>query len=352
MAEKIIIDGIHVTNSDIKCPGCGATNITFDPATTTLSCPFCGVSALLPTPETGAVAEELDFNSAMQRASVDWGRYKKLVVCSNCGGETIYDAEKITGSCPFCGSTHVTTAETAQIMAPNAVIPFAFGKEKLQDLFIAELKKRAMLNKKALNCKLENVTGIYLPFWTFDTYTASSYTAVIPKGHGRADYEKRNWYQFIDDIVVFASVKIRHPFIKNVQEFDFTKAVPYSPEYLAGIPAERYTRGLNDGWNRAQLYISDKLKTTINRSDRRRSYARDIATNYYNVKFRYLLAPIYLATYTFGKKTYQVAINGQTGKTVCPVPTTVGKLVRLILLFMLAVAIIMVITVILMINFL
>jgi hypothetical protein len=291
------------------------------------------VSALLPTPETGAVAEELDFNSAMQRASVDWGRYKKLVVCSNCGGETIYDAEKITGSCPFCGSTHVTTAETSQIMAPNAVIPFAFGKEKLQDLFIAELKKRAMLNKKALNCKLENVTGIYLPFWTFDTYTASSYTAVIPKGHGRADYEKRNWYQFIDDIVVFASVKIRHPFIKNVQEFDFTKAVPYSPEYLAGIPAERYTRGLNDGWNRAQLYISDKLKTTINRSDRR-SYARDIATNYYNVKFRYVLAPIYLATYTCGKKTIPVAINGQTGETYCEVPSMLAKLIVIPMLFL------------------
>ena len=52
-----------------------------------------------------------------------------------------------------------------------------------------------------------------------------------------------------------------------------------------------------------------------------------INTNYYNVKFRYVLAPIYLATYTCGKKTIPVAINGQTGKAYCKFPTFLGKLV-------------------------
>ena len=93
------------------------------------------VSAL-PQPGKVPVVQEFDFNTALQRASVDWGRYKKLIVCSNCGGQTVYDSEQVTGACPFCGSTSVApAAENDQIMVPNAVIPFAIGKEQVQDLF-------------------------------------------------------------------------------------------------------------------------------------------------------------------------------------------------------------------------
>ena len=49
--------------------------------------------------------------------------------------------------------------------------------------------------------------------------------------------------------------------------------------------------------------------------------------SFYNVKFRYVLAPIYLATFKCGRKTYPVAINGQTGKAYCKFPTFLGKLV-------------------------
>ena len=62
------------------------------------------------------------------------------------------------------------------------------------------------------------------------------------------------------------------------------------------------------------------------KQNRHTFYVEKIATNYYNVKFRCLLAPIYLATYRYGKHTYQVAINGQTGEAFCPAPTYLGKL--------------------------
>ncbi len=332
MAEnKSVISSINVTSTDIKCPGCGASiGVSFDPATATLSCPFCGLSSQLPTPQSGAVAEELDFNAAMQRASVDWGKYKKLIVCSNCGGQTVYDSEQVTGACPFCGSTSVApAAETDQIMVPNAIIPFSFSKEQAQDHFIDFLKKKRLVNKKVFNCKLEKVVGIYLPFWTFDAYTASSYYAFRNNGmYASSDHINGNWYQYIDDITVFASDRLRHPFIPRIQEYDFSKAVPYSSEYLAGIPAERYTLGLNEGWERAKKMITTKLKKEVHRFNRDLR-VEEISTNYYNVKFRCLLAPVYLAKYTFGKKTFPVAINGQTGKTYCDAPTLIRRIILL-----------------------
>ena len=269
--NRKVISSINVTSTNIKCPGCGTSiGVNFDPNSTALACPFCGLAISLPTPKSGAVAEELDFNTALQRASMDWGRYKKLIICSNCGGQTVYDSEQVTGACPFCGSTSVApAAETDQVMVPNAVIPFAFSKEQTQDLFINFVKRKRLLNKKALNCRLENVVGIYLPFWTYDAYTASTYDALRNNGiNQNSDHVTGNWYQYIDDVVIFASDRLRHPFISKVQNYEFDKAVPYSPEYLAGIPAERYTLGLNEGWERAKPLIERKLKKDIHRYNR------------------------------------------------------------------------------------
>ena len=326
-----VIGSINVTNTNIKCPGCGTSiGIKFDPVTATLTCPFCGLSSQLPTPQKGAVAEELDFNSAIQRASVDWGKYKKLIVCANCGGQSLYDTEQVTGACPFCGSTSVApAAETDQIMAPNAVIPFSVSREQTQDLFVNFAKRKGMVNKKVFNCKLENIVGIYVPHWTFDTFTASFYYAYRDLGYNAGyDHVNGNWYQYIDDISIFASARLRHPFISRVQKFDFAKAVPYSSEYLAGIPAERYTLGLNDSWECAKTQITKTLKKAVHKFNRHLR-VEEIVTNYYDVKFRYVLAPIYLATYRFGDRTFPVAINGQTGETYCDVPTYIKRLIIL-----------------------
>ncbi len=331
MSENIsVIGSINVSSTKIKCPGCGTSiDIKFDPATATLTCPFCGLSSQLPAPQKDAVAEELDFNSAIQRASVDWGKYKKLIVCSNCGGQSVYDSEQVTGACPFCGSTSVApAAEIDQIMVPNAVIPFSVSRNQTQDLFVNYAKKKTLVNKKVLNCKLENLVGIYVPYWTFDAYTASFYYAYRDLGQAGYDHVNGNWYQNIDDISVFASARLRHPFISKVQKFDFAKAIPYSPEYLAGIPAERYTLGLNDGWEIAKTQITKILKKAVHRFNRHLR-VDDIVTSYYDVKFRYVLAPIYLATYRFGKLTFPVAINGQTGDIYCDVPTHLQKLIIL-----------------------
>ena len=142
------------------------------------------------------------------------------------------------------------------------------------------------------------------------------------------DHVNGTWYQYIDDIPVFATDRLRHPFISKIQKFDFEKAVPYSPQYIAGIPAERYTLGLNEGWERSKDQITKILKKAVHRFNNHLR-VEDIATNYYNVKFRYLLAPVYLATYKFGKKTLPVAINGQTGETYCDVPTNIKKIIVL-----------------------
>ena len=332
--NRQVINSINVSSTEVKCPGCGGTiGIRFDPSTGKLVCPFCGLASQLPAPGTGPAVEELDFNSAIQRANVDWGRSKKLIVCTNCGGETLYDSEQVTGACPFCGSSSVApAAENTQVLAPNAVIPFAVSKDITQQCLSAYLNRKHCITKKVRDSRLENVVGIYLPFMTFDTYTVSSYYAYNDNYQNVSEkYVTGVWNQYIDDVIIFASDRIRHPYISKIQKFNFDGLVPYSPEYLAGIPAERYTTGLNEGWERVKKLIPEKLKKDIRRANKN-LYVEKLATNYYNVKFRYVLAPVYLASYRQGKNRYPVAINGQTGETFCEAPTYLPKMIILCVL--------------------
>ena len=86
--------------TDKKCPNCGAT-VVYDPETLSMTCPFCGYSRTLPKPEdNGQDVEELDFASAKNRESLDWGKEKKSLVCKNCGAETSVDSADTAQCCP------------------------------------------------------------------------------------------------------------------------------------------------------------------------------------------------------------------------------------------------------------
>ena len=326
--NKPFIGAINVTSSEVKCPGCGGTiGVKYDPESLKLTCPFCGLVSALPQPGKVPVVQEFDFNSALQRASVNWGHVKKLIICANCGGQTLYDAETITGACPFCGSTSVSpAAENPQIMAPQSVIPFSISKDMAQQCFTEYMKRKHCLRKGVVDSKLEDVIGIYLPFWTFDALTVSSYYATHSTPMGKIPYSGI-WNNYYDDIVIPASDKYRGPFLGKVQDFDFSKSVPYSPEYLAGIPAERYTVGLNDAWERTKKHMDEKIRRAVFRRYGINFYIDTMISNYYNVKFRYLLAPVYFARYRYKKRKLPVVINGQTGKTFCDAPTIIPFIV-------------------------
>ena len=92
--------------TDKKCPNCAAT-IEYDPDTRKMTCPYCGYMREIPTPEAGKDIEELDFESAKLRKSLDWGTSTKQLICKNCAAEAMYDEAETAGCCPFCGSTQV-----------------------------------------------------------------------------------------------------------------------------------------------------------------------------------------------------------------------------------------------------
>ena len=334
--------------TDKKCPNCGAT-VTFDPATGGMHCEYCGYTCELPKPEEGNDICEMDFESALHTESFNWGEQKKSVQCKQCGAVSIYDALETAAVCPFCGSTSVMPAATDNTIAPGAICPFAITKELAGEYFEKWLKKKWFAPRKAKrNSRPEAFHGVYLPYWTYDAQTTSNFTAragydkIVRDKDGKTKTET-NWkhvcdvYQkSFDDVTVMASKRQEGSGVRECEPFDFSKLVPYSPKVVAGFIAERYSIGLKDGWERAQKKIQSDLRSDISNYVRMNWHADRadsirFSTLYSNITYKYILVPTWISSFKYKDKTYQFAINGQTGKLGGKAPVSVWRVLLAIL---------------------
>ena len=345
--------------TDKKCPQCGGV-MNFDPASGRLRCPYCEYEEDIITnnnaPES---AEELDFNSAEFTANKDWGVATKTILCKACGAESIYDTMQTSAVCPFCGSNQVMEANEKDTIAPGGVVPFQITDNQASELFYKWIGKRWFCPKAAKqSAKPDQFTGIYLPYWTFDTQTFSTYTGQYGIDHTRKDkngntHTETEWHntsgsynEFIDDELVLASTKHDMSILRAIEPFDTAKNKAYTPEYLAGFAAERYSTGLKDAWASAIKSINQKLKRHVgdkierdHHADRSRNVS--LITKYNDITYKYLLLPIWVSNFKFNDTVYQFMVNGQTGKVSGKIPisklkvavTIVGIVLIILLLY-------------------
>lgn len=335
--------------TDKKCPNCGAT-VKYDPALGKLHCEFCGYTCELPKPDSENAVSEIDFESAINTESCEWGVEKKQVECKNCGAVSIYDALETAAICPFCGSTQVMPAATEKTIAPGGVCPFTVTKETAGQKFTKWLKGKWFTPRKAkLSANPQAFKGIYLPYWTYDAQTTNNFSASAGYDHKvrkkDGTYEtKTTWrnvygvYQeFIDDETVMASKRHENTGVKECEPFQLSKLIPYDPRALAGFVAERYSIGLKEGWVIAQSSIRSKLRSNINDyvkhhwSCDRVSNIR-FSTIYSNITYKYILVPVWVSSFKYKEKSYQFTVNGQTGKVGGKAPVSAFRVILAVLI--------------------
>jgi predicted RNA-binding Zn-ribbon protein involved in translation (DUF1610 family) len=344
---KLQVDTKEAT--DKKCPQCGGT-MDFDPGTGGLLCPFCGhVKEITRAPDETA-AQELDFDAAETLENCDWGVEKKTVLCKSCGAQSVYDALQISDECPYCGSNQVMEEKGKDTLAPGGVCVFKIDQKQADGNFKKWIKRRIFCPRAAKQqAKPDAFKGVYLPYWTFDTQTDSTYTARYginrtvrdSKGNARTTTD---WYptagsysEFINDQAVLASSQHDPGMLSRIEPFDTENNLRYRPEYVAGFVSERYSVGLKDGWEKAMGAIRQRLNRNIERKIRSDHHADHVSglsvkTYFSAVKYKYLLLPAWISSFRYNGKVFQFVVNGQTGKVGGKTPISAIRVAIAVLL--------------------
>ncbi|MEA4815791.1 MAG: hypothetical protein VB120_02920 [Lachnospiraceae bacterium] len=336
-----------MVETDKKCPSCGAV-MGFDPSTGGLKCSYCGHTEEISAEDS---AKERDFMSEEEKGNHDWGVATKTVICKSCGAETVYDELQIASECPYCGSNQVMEVKEADTLAPEGVCPFRIDIKNAGTKFKKWISRKLFCPREAKKkARPEAFKGVYLPYWTFDSDTKTSYRANYGIDRVVSDFKGKSrivtdWHstsgtysEFIDDQTVLASVRHGENLLSGVEPFVTKENVIYSPKYIAGFASERYSVGLKDAWEKAKILISRRLDNSITREIRARHNADrvsnlSLSTIYTNIKYKYLLLPVWLSSFKYRGKLYQFAINGQTGRVSGKTPISPLRVAVAIFIF-------------------
>lgn len=330
---------------NFKCPNCGATT-AFNPRAGSVTCSNCGSVYALNTQRVGRDANDFEFTlDTLHSAPRGWGVTRRDLHCEKCGANTSVAPTELSTTCPFCGSNQVTArAAVPDAFRPRYLIPFKIERDACH-AFAREWLKRGWLYPRDLAnaARAAQFTGVYLSFWTFSALVNAPWRAQV-------GYERQQQY-FDMDAKAFKTRtvidwrnengRVRVPFenqlatatthiparlLKRLEPFSLDALVTYDPGYLAGWRAQSYEIALNDAWDAARAQMREQTRQlAYGEIDSRHVRNFSINAAFDNETWRLLLLPVYIAAYRFQDKTYQLVINGQTGKVAGDKPVAWNK---------------------------
>ncbi len=332
----------QVDSANYKCPECGAP-MRYDPATMSLKCDYCGRVIQL---KENSSTEELNYNEALNTDN-SWQRETHIIRCENCGAENIVSKKEISLKCPFCSSTQVVESSSIAGIKPGRVIPFKIDSKQALESYRNLIKRKFFVPRyiKKMNLEL-TLNGVYIPVWTYDTNTFSSYkgklgkhyTTTVGSGKNRRTVTKTRYFYIsgtkivdFDDVLVNAGNSISQSDLNKLKPFNTNESSTFDESFLAGFSTEHYSKDLKNGFDDAKATMQPIIKNYI-----LKQYTYDvvsyinISTHYDNIKYKYVLIPVWFGLFKHKNKLYRFLVNGENGKISAKYPKSVWKILFVI----------------------
>ena len=326
----------------IKCPNCSA-NLRFDADSQKLICDFCG-GVFLPS-DIKEDLEETKDEAIRNDGTVD-GEGLHEFVCNACGARVVTDENTSASFCAFCGSPALIGQRLTNEFRPKYIIPFKYGREKAVDKFFEWCKGGRYTPMGFISDKnVEKLTGLYVPFWLFNvdermdikgkgitvnstnlgtrTRTVTSYYDLVRSG-------LYSWRK----IPLDGETKIDDDLMEAIEPFEYGELIDYDFKYLPGFFADTYD--LDDKKlhpriiNRTKGYLKEEFDLTVKKFNR--VYELKDTSKFERIEAELALLPVWFLSYRYLGKTYNFAMNGQTGEVAGKAPVSVVK--RFILFFL------------------
>lgn len=328
---------------EYKCPACGGA-IGFDTKLQKMKCSYCDSEFEVESLKAydAQLKEDqvdvMDWETPIEDEWADANDELKMYGCKSCGGELMVDANTTATACPYCDNPIVLMDQLNRGIKPQLIIPFKLDKEKAKANLLNHLKDKKFLPKifKDKN-HIDEIKGVYVPFWIFDTESQASYRYEGIKEENYSDnhfdYIKKRHYSIIregsftfEGVPVDGSSIVDDTLMEAIEPFDLKEATEFQTAYLAGYFADKYDVSKEETVDRANQRIKRSIEDEIAQSLRLYDETDEKSghVHLHNGKARYVLYPVWFLNTTWQNEKYRFAMNGQTGKFVGDLPVDKG----------------------------
>ena len=355
-----------IAQQKFSCPACGG-EARWDPGKKALVCAFCGTTspAQVQLSATGEqVIVEHDLIHALRAIPDDqrgWQAKKISVKCQSCQAISVFDPSRVGQRCDFCGSTAlVPYEEIKEAFRPESLLAMKVSETQVRDSIHRWYRTRWFAPNRLKRAALtDTVKGLYIPYWTFDAQVQAEWTAESgyyyyeQETYRDSDGElktrqvqKIRWQpssgqldHFFDDELVPASRGVQPQTLRRIEPFPTKELTPYQPGFLSGWVVERYQIDLGTAAHTARQEMDAELRQLCSAQvpgDTHRNL--QVEADYSGQTFKHILVPIWLLTYNYGARHFQVVINGYTAAIAGAYPKSWIKITLAVLAVLAAVA--------------
>ena len=325
---------------EYKCPCCGGA-IAFDSTIQKMKCPYCDTEFemdVLKGYDAELQDEEADNMDWETTAGGEWEEEEtaglRTYVCKSCGGEIVGDVNTAATSCPFCDNPIVMMGQFSGTLKPDLVIPFKLDKKAAKEGLVKHLTGKRLLPKifKDQN-HIDEIKGVYVPFWLFDTDVDAKVrykaTKVRTWSDSNYNYTKTSYFMVhrggsigFEDVPVDGSTKMADDLMESIEPFNCAEAVDFQTAYLAGYLADKYDVTAEESIDRANERVKKSTEQAFAETviGYETVTAENTSVQFHGGKARYALYPVWLLNTTWNGNRYTFAMNGQTGKFVGDLP--------------------------------
>jgi len=337
----------QITN--YQCPACTGP-LRYSGAIGKLKCDHCGtefdvaeIEQMYAAKEAAAAAAGVETQWDLGLAGGAWSdeeaAHMRAYSCPSCGAQIVCDDVTAATACPYCSNPTVVPGQFAGMLRPDYVVPFRLSKEAAKAALTQYYKGKKFLPKLfAAKNHIEDIKGIYVPFWLFSGRTDADIrfhaTKVRSYDQGKYNVTITEHYNVgrrgnvaFERVPVDGSSKMPDAHMDSVEPFDYSELAPFSSAYLPGFLADKYDVTADECSKRANARIrvstEQALRSTVQGYSSVRVESSNIVINKGDVK--YALFPVWMLNTRWKDKDFLFAMNGQTGKLIGDLPVDRGK---------------------------
>ena len=349
------------TGGQIKCPKCGATDISLNINKGNLRCNFCRhefEAEKAADPEADLSKLEGTVIGAGASDIVADTNDVLTFKCSSCAAEVVIDtAQSTQARCHWCRNTLSIQQQIPNGAVPDVVLPFSLKKEDAKNSIEQFVGKRQFYAhpqfKKEFNA--DNVMGVYLPYMIVDVNAHSKLTGqgehevrryTVGTGKEKKTYYDADLYDVerefdmvVEGLTVESSAdKLNkntnaktNNIINSIMPFDTENSVKWNANYLKGYTSEK--RDTNVGQLQGLVSTQAKDIARHQMNETLKAYDRGVCwtseeLDVKGAQWKAAYLPVWLYSYHQKNKNllHYVAVNARTKETMGSVPLHTPKL--------------------------